>query len=39
MNYMIIGEVSSTFQILTRMLRYYEKSGLIESTRKEGYAY
>lgn len=39
MDYMTIGEVSSTFQISARMLRYYEKAGLIESTRKEGYAY
>ncbi|MDE6739134.1 MAG: effector binding domain-containing protein [Lachnospiraceae bacterium] len=39
MNQMTIGEVSSAFQISTRMLRYYEKIGLIESTRKEGYAY
>lgn len=39
MDYMTIGEVSSAFQISTRMLRYYEKIGLIESTRKEGYAY
>lgn len=39
MNHMTIGEVSSAFQISTRMLRYYEKMGLIQSTRKEGYAY
>ena len=39
MNHMTIGEVSSMFQISTRMLRYYEKMELIESTRKEGYAY
>lgn len=39
MDQMTIGEVSSMFQISTRMLRYYEKAGLIESTRKEGYAY
>lgn len=39
MDYMTIGEVSSLFQISTRMLRYYEKTGLIENTRKEGYAY
>lgn len=39
MNHMTIGEVSSIFQVSTRMLRYYEKMGLIESTRKEGYAY
>lgn len=39
MDQMTIGEVSSMFQISTRMLRYYEKAGLIESTRKDGYAY
>ncbi len=39
MAYMTIGEVSSKFHISARMLRYYEKEGLIESTRKEGYAY
>lgn len=39
MDYMTIGEVSSMLQISARMLRYYEKAGLIESTRKEDYAY
>ena len=39
MDQMTIGEVSSMFQISARMLRYYEKIGLIESVRKEGYAY
>lgn len=39
MDYMTISEVSSTFQVSTRMLRYYEKAGLITSTRREGYAY
>lgn len=39
MDHMTIGEVSSTLQISARMLRYYEKMGLIESTRKENYAY
>lgn len=39
MDNMTIGEVSSSFQVSTRMLRYYEKAGLVESTRKEGYAY
>ena len=39
MDQMTIGEVSSMFQISARMLRYYEKIGLIESIRKEGYAY
>ena len=35
MEHMTIGEVSARFQISARMLRYYEKAGLIESTRKE----
>lgn len=39
MDQMTIGEVSSMFQISARMLRYYEKIGLIESMQKEGYAY
>ena len=39
MDYVTIGEVSSMFRISARMLRYYEKAGLIESARKEGYAY
>ncbi len=39
MDQMTIGEVSSMFQISARMLRYYEKIGLIEIVRKEGYAY
>ncbi|MDE7248724.1 MAG: effector binding domain-containing protein [Lachnospiraceae bacterium] len=39
MDQMTIGKVSSMFQISARMLRYYEKIGLIESMRKEGYAY
>lgn len=39
MDHMTIGEVSSAFQISSRMLRYYEKMGLIESRRKENYAY
>lgn len=36
---MTIGQVSKGFGISTRMLRYYEKAGLISSTRREGYAY
>lgn len=36
---MTISEVSKQFQISTRMLRYYEKTGLIESTRVADYAY
>lgn len=39
MEHMTIGEVSARFQISARMLRYYEKAGLLESTRKENYAY
>lgn len=34
-----ISEVSKTFSISTRTLRYYEQIGLISSTKKEGYAY
>lgn len=36
---MTISEVSKQFQISTRMLRYYEKTGLIESARVVDYAY
>ena len=32
-------EVSKALCISTRMLRYYEKAGLIQSSRKEDYAY
>lgn len=39
MDLMTIGEVSSRYQISARMLRYYEKAGLLESSRREGYAY
>lgn len=34
-----INQVSKTYGISTRMLRYYEQIGLIESLRKEDYAY
>lgn len=34
-----ISEVSKTFGVSTRMLRHYEKVGLLESCRVEGYAY
>ncbi len=34
-----ISEVSETFMISTRTLRYYENIGLLKSTRKEGYSY
>lgn len=39
MESMTISEVSKAFQISTRMLRYYEKIGLIKSISKEDYAY
>ncbi|ULQ58773.1 effector binding domain-containing protein [Brucepastera parasyntrophica] len=34
-----VSEVSRGFGISTRTLRYYEELGLIESIRREGYAY
>lgn len=34
-----ISQVSKIFKISTRTLRYYEEIGLIESLKKEGYAY
>lgn len=34
-----VSQVSKSLGISTRMLRYYEQAGLIESTRREGYAY
>lgn len=34
-----ISQVSRDYDISTRMLRYYEQAGLIQSQRKEGYAY
>ena len=36
---MTISEVSKTFNISTRILRYYEQIGLLSSQRKEDYAY
>lgn len=39
MESMTVTEVSKAFQISTRMLRYYEKIGLINSISKEDYAY
>ncbi len=39
MEIMTISEVSRNFDVSTRMLRYYEKIGLISSSRKEDYAY
>jgi len=39
MEYMTITDVSRSLDISTRMLRHYEKLGLIRSHRREGYAY
>lgn len=39
MEKMTISQVSRSLGISTRMLRYYEKAGLISSSRKEGYSY
>ncbi len=39
MESMTVSEVSKTFHVSTRMLRYYEKIGLISSSRKADYAY
>ena len=36
---MTISEVSGRLGISARMLRYYEKKGMIESIHREGYAY
>ena len=37
--YMTISQVSRQYQISARMLRHYEKLGMIASTRRENYAY
>lgn len=39
MEYLTISEVSKQFNISTRMLRYYEKEGLICSSRTGDYSY
>ncbi len=39
MEAMTISQVSKSFNISTRMLRYYEQAGLIESFRQNDYAY
>lgn len=36
---MTVSQVSREYGVSTRMLRYYEKIGLISSARREGYAY
>ncbi|MCL2532452.1 MAG: effector binding domain-containing protein [Oscillospiraceae bacterium] len=39
MELMTISEISRSFQISTRTLRYYEEIGLIQSIKKDDYAY
>lgn len=39
MEEMTVSQVSQNLGISTRMLRYYEKAGLITSSRREGYSY
>ncbi len=39
MEIMTIGDISKTFEVSTRMIRYYEKMGLLTSQRKKDYAY
>lgn len=39
MEIMTISELSKTFEVSTRMIRYYEKMGLLSSQRKADYAY
>ena len=38
-NLMTVTQVSRACGVSARMLRYYEKEGLLESCRREGYAY
>lgn len=38
-NMLTVTDVSRSLGLSTRMLRYYEEQGLIESSRAEGYAY
>lgn len=39
MEIMTISELSKSYEVSTRMIRYYEKMGLITSQRKKDYAY
>ncbi len=39
MEHMTISQVSKSLGISTRMLRYYEQVGLVESFHRQGYAY
>ena len=37
--FLTVSQISRELGLSTRMLRYYEKIGLVQSQRKEGYAY
>ena len=39
MELLTVRQVSQNYGVSARMLRYYEQMGLLESTRKDGYAY
>lgn len=39
MKLMRISKVTKTFNVTTRMLRYYDEIGLLPSTQKQDYAY
>lgn len=39
MNLQTVSDISRRYGVSTRMLRYYEQSGLITSQKKEGYSY
>jgi len=39
MKQLTANQVSNTYNISTRMLRYYEQNGILESIRKDDYAY
>lgn len=39
MKLLTISEVTKTYNVSTRMLRYYDEIGLLPSTRKQDYAY
>lgn len=39
MELITISEITKSFNVTTRTLRYYEELGLLKSTKKEGYAY
>ena len=39
MEFMTISQISKTYQVTTRTLRYYEEIGLISSVKRDDYAY